>query len=155
MVIDFNFDVSKLNPGIFKGKQPSDAVLSKYADDYAAWEKTKEGMAPVMPQPGSFTPFEIGVSLLIRLVRESQRLAKTGQLRHTIRLSNDISEQVKEGATSLILTSDDVNYLKNIFGKHDFPTTVHNPNTQKEEPIHEDNIKFILLVEDALKNAKK
>ena len=151
MIIDLNLDVSGLNPAIFsKGTDPKQytpeelKLIEAYGTAFAEWEKTKIGEAPQMPQPPHFTPIQVAASFMKRAIYESHKVGNTGHLRHIIRLSNDIDAQTTGDSKAIVLPESDVHFIRKQYANVEW-------NLEKTPG---DLLKFILLVEDAIKTAK-
>ena len=149
MIIDLNLDVKELNPAIFsKGNDPKNYTteeikeIEAYGIAFTEWDKTKIGEAPKMPS-FNFTPFQASISLMKRAIFESHKVGNMGHLRHVIRLVKDIDDQDKPESKTLILPQPDVQFIKKQFNKVEFPT----------QPV--DLVKFVVMVSDALENAKE
>ena len=73
--------------------------IESYGLAFGEWEKTKIGEAPKMPPLPHFTPFQAATNLIRQAVLNSLKVGNSGNLRHIIRVINDIDAQIKPEAT--------------------------------------------------------
>jgi hypothetical protein len=149
MVVNLDINVSDLDPQIFMipvTKKDEDA----YKEAFSQWEKLPEPRpaSPEMPRFSLINPALMASNMIKNTINSTNQVGKTGHLRHILRLNNDINEQISV-SKELNLPTDDLNYIRKVFSQHDWPL--------KDKDGHilpQDFSKFIILVEDALKNAK-
>ena len=135
MKINLNFDQTQYTPKLFK-RPPTEAQWGDYTIALTNWDKAgKVGDQPLPPDNGVMTSQELAILIAKQAIQGIYEHGKTGQLRHIIRVSKDLDDQIT--ASEVLLPDDDVAFIRKAIGKKDWPA------------LQPDLVKFVLAVEDA------